>query len=388
MLLGLSCGLGLLSVSLSVKASESNGLPTLEGTPASTQQRLPAQAVPMPASNGLSSGTAAPVSASYLLGVGDLISLDVFNIPDYSGEFQVLSNGALNIPVVGAVAVEGLSTQQAATRVEQALAPYIRRPRVTLSILAARPLQIAIVGEVNRPGAYQVSASGEGQTSPEVPTLTQAIELAGGITQLANIREIEVQRRLPSQLSTDIAAAPTGQVVRVGVAPSQFQSIRMDLWALLSKGSLEEDLRLQDGDRIAIPTATTLDAAETAQLASASFSPDQITINVVGEVASPGIVTVPPNTPLNQAILAAGGFNNRAQTGFVRLVRLNPNGTASQEEIDIDFSQGINDEFNPFLRPNDTVIVQRSGIARVGDTVRTLFSPVTSTLRLLQLFGL
>jgi polysaccharide biosynthesis/export protein len=49
-----------------------------------------------------------------------------------------------------------------------------------------------------------------------------------------------------------------------------------------------------------------------------------------------------PNAPLNQAILAAGGFiPERAETDEVRLIRLNPDGTASQREIPIDFNQGI-----------------------------------------------
>lgn len=327
------------------------------------------------------------IEDTYILGVGDYLRVDIFNIPDYSGEFRVLSGGTLNIPVVGAVAVEGLSLQQATNLLEQSLVPYIRRPTVTLSVLGTRPIQIAIAGEVHRPGTYRVTAGDSSNSaSANVPTLTQAIELAAGITQLANIRQIEVKRRLPN--------------ISHGTQPSHllfsdthnqqtpFQTISVNLWDLLKEGNLSEDLELQDGDSIIIPTADILSADEVTELATASFSPDEISVNVVGEVGSPGNISVPPNTPLNQAILAAGGFNDRAKTGTVSLVRLNPDGTASQRDIEVDFTQGINEDINPSLRPNDTVIVQRSGLARTSDTVRTIFTPFNFGLNILRLFGL
>lgn len=301
---------------------------------------------------------------SYILGVGDYLRIDVFNIPDYSGESRVLSGGRLNIPIVGDINVDGLSLQQATIQIEKSLESYVQRPVVTLSLLEARPIQIAVSGEVHRPGAYRIASE---DNSANIPTLTQAIELAGGITQLADIRQVEVQRRLPR--ASDI------------FSKSQSQTVSVNLWDLLKEGTLSEDLQLQDGDQIIIPTASNLNLDEVAELATASFSPDEISVNVVGEVGSPGTVRVPPNTPLNQAILAAGGFNNRAKKGTVSLVRLNINGTASQRDIDVDFSQGINEDTNPSLRPNDTVIVRRSGLARAGDAFGAVFSPLNFIFR-------
>ena len=324
------------------------------------------------------------VGDTYILGVGDYLRVDVFNIPDYSGEFQVLSGGYLNIPIVGAVDVEGLSVQQAATQIETSLQPYVQRPVVTLSVLETRPIQVAIAGEVHRPGAYRLSdESNTNGTVGEIPTLTQAIERAGGITQLADIRQIEVQRRTPR--ASNVAALRSDIP---GGGQAQAKTLSVNLWELLKEGDLSEDLALQDGDQIVIPTASNLNADEIAEIATASFSPDEIAVNVVGEVETPGNIRVPPNTPLNQAILAAGGFNNRARRGTVSLVRLNLNGTVSQREIEIDFAQGINEDTNPSLRPNDTVIVKRSGLARAGDAFGAVFSPLNFGLNILRLFGL
>ncbi|MDV3347922.1 polysaccharide export protein [Leptolyngbyaceae cyanobacterium CCMR0082] len=340
---------------------------------------------PLPVETSSSSELAAPdptVGESYILGVGDYLRVDVFNIPDYSGEFRVLSSGNLNIPIVGAIDVEGLSLQQAKVQIEQTLEPYVQRPVVTLSVLETRPIQIAIAGEVHRPGSYRISAqSGTNVAAEDIPTLTQAIELAGGITQLADIRQIEVQRRLPRSSAALVSSATLLADQRH--KENKSQTVAVNLWNLLKEGNLNEDLQLQDGDRIIIPTASNLNSDEAAELATASFSPDEISVNVVGEVESPGNIRIPPNTPLNQAILAAGGFNNRARKGTVRLVRLNLNGTVSQSDIDIDFAQGINEETNPSLRPNDTVIVQRSGVASVGDAFSSVLSPLNFVLRLL-----
>ncbi|MEM6837296.1 MAG: polysaccharide biosynthesis/export family protein [Cyanobacteria bacterium P01_C01_bin.120] len=334
-------------------------------------------------------GAALVRDEAYLLGVGDYLRVDVFNIPDYGGEFRVLAGGEVNLPVVGSVTVEGLSLQQAAARVEQQLAPYVRRPRVTLSLLESRPLQVAIAGEVSRPGAYRIAVNDDSDGSrSNISTLTQVIELAGGITQLADIRQIKVCRRRSAASSRALENLPSdNEGCETSGEQARFEPIPINLWSLLREGDLDADLRLQDGDRIIIPTATDLNADDIAELASASFSPDQITVNVVGEVDAPGAIQVPPNTPLNQAILVAGGFNNRARS-TVNLIRLNPNGTASQQEIEVDFSQGIDEEGNPALRPNDTIIVQRSGLARVSDTVGSILSPVNGVFNILRLFGL
>ncbi|MBK4732700.1 S-layer homology domain-containing protein [Oxynema sp. CENA135] len=222
----------------------------------------------------------------------------------------------------------------------------------------AKPINIAIVGEVARPGTHTIVGKNPGSGGgSNLPTITQAIEEAGGITLSANVRAIEVLRR-----------------TREG---SQ-QRIPVDLWQLLQAGDVSQDVALQPGDTIVIPKATALTAAEATELASASFSPDRINVNVVGEVAQPGLVEIPPNTPLNQALLAAGGFSNRASTGEVELIRLNANGTVSRRNVEVDLNASPNDDTNPILRNNDAIVVDRSGLAKVTDTVGEVARPIGS----------
>ncbi len=101
-------------------------------------------------------------------------------------------------------------------------------------------------------------------------------------------------------------------------------------------------------------------------------------MKVVGEVVKPGTIEVPPNTPLNQAILTAGDFDKRrADQSTVELIRLNPNGTVTKTSINVDFSQGINEKTNPILRNNDVVVVHRSNLASATDTLGAVLSPFT-----------
>lgn len=218
-----------------------------------------------------------------------------------------------------------------------------------------QPRTVAIVGEVNRPGVYAIiggiTADLDRRTGG-LPTITRAIERAGGITALADIRNIELRRTTKS---------------------GSEQTINVNLWQLLQAGTFTQDLILQNGDTIVIPTATDVNPAEVSQLAASSFSPNSIQVSVVGEVGRPGRIEVKPDTTLNQAILTAGGFlRSRARQSSVELIRLNPNGTISRSRVAVDLNQGINEATNPLLRNNDIVVVGRSGLARVGDTFEAL----------------
>ena len=109
---------------------------------------------------------------------------------------------------------------------------------------------------------------------------------------------------------------------------------------------------------------------------------------MVGEVKNPGVIQIPPNRPLNQALLSAGGFdNNRANKSSVELIRLNPNGSVTRRTIDVDFTLGNAQENNPVLQNNDVIIVRRSFITRLGDGGSSLLQPIQNAFTLYRLFS-
>ncbi|MDG2616836.1 polysaccharide biosynthesis/export family protein [Thermoleptolyngbya sichuanensis XZ-Cy5] len=315
-------------------------------------------------------------STEYTLGAGDQVRVDVFGVADLSGTtYTLLSDGSLTLPWVGKVVLQGLTTEKASETLVQRYRRYIHRPSITVSLVSPRPVRIGVVGEVNRPGAYTTGQSaggtieGDGAAAP-IRTVTQAIQAAGGITQLADIRNIEIRR---PQLG------------------NRQEVIRVDLWAFLQAGELDQDIPLRDGDTLIVPTVSALDPREAVQLAAANFSPETVRINVVGEVKSPGTLALQSNTSLNQAILAAGGFDlTRARTSEVQLIRINPDGSAVRREIQVDLSAEVNEATNPALRNNDIVVVGRSGLARTGDFLNTLLGPINpfvGVFSILRIFG-
>lgn len=312
----------------------------------------------------LSQASAPARPTAYTLGAGDQVRVDVFDAPEYTGEYQVLSDGTISLPMVGVVQISGLTLEGAASTLSARLSPILRRPIVTMQLLNARPVNFAIAGQINRPGAYTLDTD-----AVDAPTVTNAIQLAGGITPKANIRDIQVIRVDPL----------TRQPQQVFVA---------NLWELVRQGDLQQDMVLQDGDRVIIPEAANLENEELTELASANISPEVMTVNVVGEVSSPGSIALPPNTPLNQAILAAGGFSRQARKKRVELLRLNPNGSVTQQEIEVDLAADASNSVNPLLRPNDTIVVEPSTFSRVTRRIGDVVAPIGGIFSLFRIFGL
>ncbi len=304
---------------------------------------------------------------AYTLGAGDEISIDVFSFAEFSGQQTVLLDGSIAMPLIGTVRVQGLTLEQVSEELEFQFSAYLDNPSITVRLITARPLQIAVVGEVQRPGSYSIAA--RGQTG--VPRVSQLIQEAGGITGLADIRRVQLRRPDP-------------------IRPNQEQRFTVNLWMLLQTGDLQLDLPVLDGDQIYVPTAVAINPEEAQAIATANFAPDTITISVVGEVVRPGQFTLPPNAPLNQAILTAGGFNRRAESAAVQLIRLNPNGSVDQRLIPVDFRQGINESFNPILQDTDIIVVSPTGIAEASDSLAVLLSPfgeLNSVLNLIRVLS-
>jgi polysaccharide biosynthesis/export protein len=326
---------------------------------------------------------AVPPEDTYVLGAGDQIGIDIFDVPEFSGangRYVVLIDGSINPPWVGRVQVKGLTLEQASAKLTQAYAPYVRNPLVTVNLLTARTLRVSIVGQVKRPGSYIITPQGQtnqilvgdaaiaGNGANQWPTVTQAIQTAGGITQLANLRQVQLRRPLPD---------------------GSEQVIDVNLWELLRTGELSQDVALRDRDTLVIPKAENLSSDEALLNGSASFSPATIRVNVVGEVTNPGTVEISPNTSLNQALMSAGGFDaRRARRSRVELVRLNPDGTVIKRTVPVNLAAGINEETNPALREGDTIMVGRSSVTSLRDSVGDFFGGFDGLLgRIIDIFN-
>ncbi|WP_448527186.1 SLBB domain-containing protein [Parathermosynechococcus lividus] len=310
--------------------------------------------------------------ADYILGAGDILFVEVVNLPSSvtnQKQFTVNLDGSVVLPLAGRLVVEGLTVPQAEQVILNAYSKVMRFPAVTVSLQTPRPMKILVAGEVSRPGSYivpftEVSVSagaGLGDTMNlsgglTWPRLSRALTQAGGITQDADIRNIEVRRQLGN---------------------GQTAVTKINLWELIQSGDATQDITLRSDDVIVIPKATTVNAAEAVRVASATFSPQVINVQVVGEVLKPGLVQVPANATLTQGIGAAGGFNvQRANTSRITLVRLNRDGTVSRRRIPFSMAAQPSANSNPVLQQGDVIVVERSGLTQLGDAVGNALRPL------------
>jgi polysaccharide export outer membrane protein len=353
-------------VFLSALLGTTYSLPTTAQTNSLTNIRID------PSKTSKPSSSTQPIQAAdaYTLGAGDILRIDSFDTPELVLEprYSVLLDGSVNLPWIGSVSVREMTLAQAAKELTSRYSRFIRNPIITVSLIAPRPLKIGVIGEVNRPGSYIISVINNESTlagltqrttgtegGSQWPTVSRAIQAAGGISQLANVRRIQVRRPQPLSDKEDL--------------------ISVDLWKFLQSGDLSQDMLLRDGDTVIIPLARNLDAAEATQVAGSNFSPETIKVSVAGEVAAPGSVAIRPNSTLNQAILTAGGFAKGRARSTVELIRLNPNGTVDRRSIKVDLSQGLNEQTNPALRNNDIIVVNRNTMTGISDFLGNTLGP-------------
>lgn len=337
-----------------------------------------AKALPPPGSSGLVSDPAAALLTEdlYILGPGDGLQLNFLAVPEFSQSFDILNDGTASLPLLGAVRLDGLTVSQATLWLQSLYRAKLQRPDLQLAVARPRPLRVALVGEVERPGVYTLTTAEASRTEAAVsitglPTLVDAIQKAGGITLRSDISSVELQRRIPAQ----------GQ--------PRFKRARVNLLALITEGDLQQNPLLFDGDVIRIRRATEQLEPLATELGATTLAPQDISVNVVGEVKSPGKVSVPANTPLMKAVLAAGNLDTwRAKRNQIELVRLNRNGTVTRRSYAFNLDQPVSPERNPPLINGDTIIVNRSSYAASVDAINAVAQPLTGLVNVFTLFRL
>lgn len=314
----------------------------------------------------------------YIIGPGDKISLIVRNVDDFNLELEVMSDGTVSIPLIGSVELAGLTIQQASLWITDLLSAELILPEVLITVVKPRPLQISIIGQIERPGLYTLSPAGgsssgvsEGVFGAQLglPTLVTAIQQAGGITQLADITNVKVQRRLPGK-------------------SEHFKLAKFNLYKLMFEGRQSQNPFLFDGDIIVVPKAQ-VNPSESVELSTLNISPSNIRVNVIGEVSNPGLINLLANTPLSQAVLAAGGPKEwRANRSKVDLIRLNRNGTITKSSYRLNLSAGVSEKENPPLRDGDVIRIRKNLLATSTDVIDGVSKPLTGLVTIWSLVEL
>lgn len=318
-------------------------------------------------------------SPRYRLGPGDRIQVKLFQVENFDANVSVLPDGTVNLPRIPALTVAGLNLDQARSAIENAYKAVLRRPLVYVDLVGTRPLRVSVTGEVQRPGLYslgmgennQLISTTNSNTSNTVssqgwPTVVEAIQKAGGLSSKGDLRKVTLTR----------TNATTGlQEISV-----------LNFWDALKNGSPVNNPLIRDGDSVRVPIATNLDNSDLLMLASSSFAPSSISVNVVGEVVRPGLQQVKANSPFSQALLAAGGITTKGNQSSIEMFRLQPNGTIKKTLLSYNPDATLDSKNNPPLRDGDVVVVNRHGWAKANDRLKAAVEPLGPLLNAASIF--
>ncbi len=129
------------------------------------------------------------VRSSGVIGRMDNVEIRVFREDELTTRGQLSGDGTISMPLIGAVRIEGLTTDQAAAAITRKLADgYLVKPEVSVSIEARIRKTITVLGQAQRPGVFELPAHRQ-------LTLVEAIGMAGGVTRIANSKKISLKRR-------------------------------------------------------------------------------------------------------------------------------------------------------------------------------------------------
>jgi protein involved in polysaccharide export with SLBB domain len=241
--------------------------------------------------------TSGPVDPTYRLGPGDVLVLILTGDVELAHTLEVTREGFVVIPQVGQLYVSGLTMTQLDNLLYSRLAKVYsginRGPNATTRFQATvarlRNNQIFVIGDVMKPGSYQISSAG---------TVLSALYLAGGPATTGTFRQIQVRRG--------------SQVVDT-----------LDLYDYLLDGNNTHDIRLESGDVVFVPVRG-------------------LQVAVTGAVTRPAIYELKPGETLRELIADAGGFEATALRRRIQIDRVLPpaeRGTGGRDRVVLDIAE-------------------------------------------------
>jgi protein involved in polysaccharide export with SLBB domain len=246
------------------------------------------RSTPWATSAGLQAGTQqldVPLGPDYVVGPGDTLGINLWGGVTQTLTRMIDREGRVMLPEAGEVQVAGLTLAQAQSAIAGGLQGQFRNAHVTVTVARLRTVRIYVVGDVQRPGAYDVIS---------LATPLTALYAAGGPTAAGSLRIMRHLRN--NQLIGEI-----------------------DLYDFLLRGVRQQDDRLESGDTLLIPPA----------------GPQ---VAVFGAVKRPAIYELHNEKNLSEVLDDAGGATVAAALGHITVERIDAH--QQRETIGLNLSTG------------------------------------------------
>jgi protein involved in polysaccharide export with SLBB domain len=249
-----------------------------------------------------------PIGPDYVLGIGDSLLVNVWG--GHSDRLSVFIDhqGQVALPEAGPIYLNGLTVAQAQIAIQKALTSQFRDVHVEISLGRLRTVRVYVVGDVQRPGAYEVSS---------LSTPLSAFIAAGGPTVGGSLRILQHYR----------GKQMVGQI---------------DLYEFLLHGIRSPDDRLLPGDTVMVPSAG-------AQ------------VSIGGMVHRPAIYELNGEQNLKQVIDLAGGVLALASLKQINIERIEPHERHTMLTLDLPDNAGeVNQKMEGFkVQGGDDVVISQ-----------------------------
>lgn len=223
--------------------------------------------------DNLQPGNSVPVPQDYQLGPGDSLRIQLFGKQNSERVLEVDRDGAIAFPNLGPVAIGGMTFSQAQNHIRTIVEEKMIGTTVATSLSELRTIRVFVVGDVEIPGSYVVSA---------LSTITNAIAASGGVQESGSLRNIQLKRR-GKRIAT------------------------LDLYDLMLNGDTRRDRRLYPGDVILVPTAGPM-------------------VSIQGAVKRAARYELKNEQTVEQVLALAGGATKAAYFPGSRISRVTQNG--------------------------------------------------------------
>ena len=223
----------------------------------------------------------------YLLTPGDVIKVSVFKNPDLLLDARVSEAGTIGFPLLGSVPVAGLTLPAAERKIAQLLKDggFVLSPQVNILLTTAVGNQVAVLGQVNRPGRYPIEGAGG--------NLTGMLAEAGGI-----------------------ATTGADVVIVTGMRNGKPFRREIDVVNMSLNGTTADDIELRGGDTLFV-----------------NRSP---MFYIYGQVQRPGGYRLEKGMTVMQALADGGGMTGKGTSRGIVLHRRDASGKVKESGASLD----------------------------------------------------
>ena len=334
----------------------------------------------------------------YIIDTGDSIALEFYPANELSGIFPVNEEGELFLPRLDETFVRGLTKFELKTLLEKRYAEFLIDPEIKVNIAVFKGIRVLVKGEIRNPGFYKFLAydsvsfindkrnnsildlsignnnndqleigknselnnqSSENlivkRSTENLTTISDVIRKAGGITSTTDLSRIEIIRDLP-----------------LGKGGGKKRAI-IDFNPYIKQSDPTNNIRIFDGDTLFFPKLSKTNPNQIPKSILSGISPKFISVNLFGRVETSGVVKLPLEAVLSDAIDLTGPI--KPLSGKIVLIRYEKDGTVLKKNVPYSASAKRGSKRNPYLKEGDLISVKNSFIGKATGVIGEITAP-------------